>query len=279
MRNFNLFLEDYTLNPYMGCSFDCIYCYINGSKYARKTNSYYVKSNAADLVYKNLKKLAKNQKRAFINLGSASDPYMEIEKELGLTREILKIFLRFKYPIHIITKSDLVLRDIDILNKLSRVAILPDDLKNLKSSVCVTFSFSTVNDDLASLVEPNAPLPSQRLDAMNTLANEGFYVGVAFMPILPYINDDLESIENTVKVFGKNNASYVLPASLSLFGSDKTSSKVKYFDFVKNYFPESLASVEKLFYNKYYPSQKYQNDLYKKVVAICKKQNIKTTMI
>ena len=216
----------------MGCSFDCIYCYINGSKYARKTNSYHVKSNAADLFYKNLKKLAKNQKRAFINLGSASDPYMEIEKELGLTREILKMFLRFKYPIHIITKSDLVLRDIDILNKLSRVAILPDDLKNLKSSVCVTFSFSTVNDDLASLVEPNAPLPSQRLDAMNTLANEGFYVGVAFMPILHYINDDLESIENTVKVFKKNNASYVLPASLSLFGSDENSSKVKYLDFV-----------------------------------------------
>ncbi len=263
----------------MGCSFNCVYCYINGSKYGGKTDSYYVKSDAADLVYRNLKKLAKNQKRAFINLGSASDPYMEIEKELKLTREILKIFLRFKYPIHIITKSDLILRDVGILNKIKDSAILPEDLKDLKSGVCVTFSFSTVDDDLASLVEPNAPLPSQRLDAMNTLASEGFYVGVAFMPILPYINDDLESIENAVKVFGKNNASYVLPASLSLFGSDKTSSKVKYLDFVKNHFPESLASVEKLFYNKQYPSQKYQNNLYKKVVAICKKQSIKTTMI
>lgn len=147
----------------MGCSFDCVYCYINGSKYAKKTNSYYVKSNACDLVYNKLKKLARNHERAFLNFGSASDPYMEIEKELELTREILKIFLRFKYPVHIITKSDLILRDTDILKKINDAAVLPDDLKGLKSKVCVTFSFSTVDDDLASLVEPNAPLPSQRL--------------------------------------------------------------------------------------------------------------------
>ena len=65
----------------MGCSFDCVYCYINGSKYAKKTNSYYVKSNACDLVYNKLKKLARNHERAFLNFGSASDPYMEIENE------------------------------------------------------------------------------------------------------------------------------------------------------------------------------------------------------
>ncbi len=263
----------------MRCCFDCVYCYINGSKYAKKTNSYYVKSNACDLVYNKLKNLARNQERAFLNLGSASDPYMEIEKELELTREILKIFLRFKYPVHIITKSDLILRDIDILDKLSKVAILPDDLKNLKSSVCITFSFSTVDDNLASLVEPNAPLPSQRLNAMNILASKGFCVGVAFMPILPYITDDVESIEKIVRVFKKNNASHVLPGSLSLFGSDKNSSKVKYLEFVKNHFPEILHNVENLFYNKEYPSQKYQNELYRKVVIICKKQDIKTTMI
>lgn len=68
-------MEDYTINPYMGCSFDCVYCYINGSKYAKKTNSYYVKSNACDLVYNKLKKLSRNHERAFLNLGSASDPY------------------------------------------------------------------------------------------------------------------------------------------------------------------------------------------------------------
>ena len=88
-----------------------------------------------DLVYNKLKKLARNHERAFLNFGSASDPYMEIEKELELTREILKIFLRFKYPVHIITKSDLILRDTDILKKLNDAAILPDDLKGLKSKV------------------------------------------------------------------------------------------------------------------------------------------------
>lgn len=263
----------------MGCSFDCVYCYINGSKYAKKTNSYYVKSNACDLVYNKLKKLARNHERAFLNFGSASDPYMEIEKELELTREILKIFLIFKYPVHIITKSDLILRDNDILKKINDAAILPDDLKGLKSKVCVTFSFSTVDDDLASLVEPNAPLPSQRLKAMSTLANEGFHVGVALMPILPYINDDLESLENFIKVFRKNNAAYLIPGALSLFGSSEISSRIKYYNFVKSNFPEILDDVKTLFYNREYPSNKYQNNLYRKVVRICKKQGIKTAMI
>lgn len=263
----------------MGCSFDCVYCYINGSKYAKKTNSYYVKSNACDLVYNKLKKLSRNHERAFLNLGSASDPYMEIEKELELTLEILKIFLRFKYPVHIITKSDLILRDMDILKKLNDAAVLPVDLKNLKSKVCVTFSFSTVDDDLASLVEPNAPLPSQRLKAMNILANEGFHVGAALMPILPYINDDSENLENFVRVFKKNNARYLIPGALSLFGSSENSSRIKYYNFVKSNFPEVLDDVKDLFYNKEYPSNRYQNNLYRKTAAICKKQGIKTTML
>ncbi len=278
-RNFNLFLEDYTINPYIGCSFNCVYCYINGSKYAKETNNYYVKSNASDLVYKKLKKLAKNQERAFLNLGSASDSYMEIEKELELTRDILKIFLRFKYPVHIITKSDLILRDIDILRKINEIAILPEDIKNLKSKVCITFSFSTIDDELASLIEPNAPLPSQRLNAMNKLASEGFHVGVALMPILPYLNDDIENLDNAVKLFKKNNASYLILGALSLFGNNDNSSKIKYFNFIENNFPEILVNVKKLFYNREYPSQKYQNDIYRKIVNICKKQDVKTTMI
>ncbi|WP_365907310.1 radical SAM protein [uncultured Methanobrevibacter sp.] len=263
----------------MGCSFNCVYCYINGSKYAKETNNYYVKSNASDLVYKKLKKLAKNQERAFLNLGSASDSYMEIEKELELTRDILKIFLRFKYPVHIITKSDLILRDIDILRKINEIAILPEDIKNLKSKVCITFSFSTIDDELASLIEPNAPLPSQRLNAMNKLASEGFHVGVALMPILPYLNDDIENLDNAVKLFKKNNASYLILGALSLFGNNDNSSKIKYFNFIENNFPEILVNVKKLFYNREYPSQKYQNDIYRKIVNICKKQDVKTTMI
>lgn len=152
-------------------------------------------------------------------------------------------------------------------------------MKGLKSKVCVTFSFSTVDDDLASLVEPNAPLPSQRLKAMSTLANEGFHVGVALMPILPYINDDLESLENFIKVFRKNNAAYLIPGALSLFGSSEISSRIKYYNFVKSNFPEILDDVKSLFYNREYPSNKYQNNLYRKVVRICKKQGIKTAMI
>ena len=143
----------------------------------------------------------------------------------------------------------------------------------------VNLAFSTVDDDLASLVEPNAPLPSQRLKAMNILANEGFHVGVALMPILPYINDDSENLENFVRIFKKNNAGYLIPGALSLFGSSENSSRIKYYNFVKSNFPEVLDDVKDLFYNKEYPSNRYQNNLYRKTAAICKKQGIKTTMV
>lgn len=114
---------------------------------------------------------------------------------------------------------------------------------------------------------------------MNILANEGFHVGAALMPILPYINDDSENLENFVRVFKKNNAGYLIPGALSLFGSSENSSRIKYYNFVKSNFPEVLDDVKDLFYNKEYPSNRYQNNLYRKTAAICKKQGIKTTML
>ncbi|WP_409201089.1 radical SAM protein [Methanobrevibacter sp. DSM 116169] len=280
------FLEDYTLNPYSGCSFDCIYCYINGSKYADNTNSFYVKSNAINLVYTFLKRLYKNNERALLNLGSSSDPYMDIEKDLNLTREILKTFLRFKNPVHIITKSDLILKDIDILDKINEVAILPDDLKdNLNSKVIISFSFSTIDDEIAKIMEPNAPLPSDRLKTMKKLSNKGFKVGATFMPILPFISDSGDDLKEAIFEFSKNNCQYVIPGAMSLFGNNDESSRIKYYNAIKKYFPEYLDKTENLFYDKKslvkkeYPSNKYQNGLYKKVRKYCSEYNISTTII
>jgi DNA repair photolyase len=168
----SFFMEDYTLNPYMGCSFDCSYCYVNGSKYADKTSSLTIKSNACEILRIQLKNKAKHSERTIMLLGSASDCYMHIEKNLGLTRDILKIINRFRFSVHIITKSDLILRDIDILKKIQNSAILPEDLavrykedenRTSKLKTIVTFSFSTTNDKIAKIFEHNAPKPSKRL--------------------------------------------------------------------------------------------------------------------
>jgi DNA repair photolyase len=281
----SLFLEDYTLNPYLGCSFNCLHCYINGSKYAKDTESFYVKSNARDLVYKNLKTKFKNKQRALINLGSSSDPYMNIEKDLNLTRDILKTILRFKFPVHIITKSDLILRDIDILEKINNESILPEDLEDkLKSKVIISFSFSTIDDELAKIMEPNAPLPSIRLETIKKLSKY-FTVGVAFMPILPYIADNDLELDKAISKFSKYNCQYVLPGALSLFGNNENSSRIKYYKAIEKYFPEYLEDTKKLFWNdrllvnKDYPSNNYQSSVYKKVVKYCSKYGIKTSII
>ncbi|MCC7553228.1 MAG: radical SAM protein [Methanobacteriaceae archaeon] len=285
-RNLNLFLEDYTINPYLGCSFDCVYCYINGSKYAKETNNFYVKSNARELVHKFLKRKFYDNEKAMLNLGSASDPYMDIEKDLQLTRDILNIFLKFKYPVHIITKSELILRDIDILDKINKVALLPDDLKEkLNSNVIISFSFSTIDDDIAKLIEPNAPLPSERLKTIKKLSKKGYKVGAVFMPILPYLSDDDEKLKIAICEFSKNNCDYVIPGALSLFGNGDLSSRIKYYKVIEEHYNEYLEDTKNLFWdkksiiNKEYPSNVYQNKLYKKVYDYCREFNISTTIV
>ena len=162
------FLIDYTLNPFSGCSFNCLYCYIRGSHYGGdKTHKLKVKANAAEILKKQLKKRAKNREYGIIGIASSTEPYPEIEKELKLTREILQIIARFKFPVSILTRSTLVLRDMDILKKINENAILPPDLKpKLRGGTIISFSFSTPDEKLAKIFEPNAPSPKERLETM-----------------------------------------------------------------------------------------------------------------
>ena len=110
------FLDDYSVNPYSGCSFNCIYCYIRGSKYGEnmaKTLS--VKINAPELLEKQLSRRAKRGEYGVIVLSSSTEPYMPIEEKLKLTRKLLEIILKYRFPVEIATKSKLVLRDLDLL--------------------------------------------------------------------------------------------------------------------------------------------------------------------
>ncbi|MGN1362506.1 MAG: SPL family radical SAM protein [Methanobrevibacter sp.] len=265
-------MEDYSINPYIGCSFDCSYCYINGSKYVKDINSFYVKSNSITLVKSKLKYLLRKNKKALISFGSSTDPYQDIESELYLTRDLLKLMHRFKFPVHIITKSDLVLRDMDILRKIDNVAILPDDINmNLKSKVIITYSFSTLDENVASIFEHNVPSIKRRIKAIKRFKKENFFVGVSFMPILPFISDDENTLNKTISKFSKLNIDYLLYGSLSLFGNKKSDSRCRYFNLVKKYFPEYYRKTKNLFYNKNtnsfnnYPPYKYQEELSRKI--------------
>jgi DNA repair photolyase len=277
-ENRSIFLGDYSLNPYLGCSFDCEYCYINGSKYADSTDSFYIKSNAPQLLRVQLRKKAKDGERGVLLIGSATDPYIKIEKELFLTREILKIANRFKFPVHIVTKSDLIVRDIDILKKINDGAVLPKDIANLDSKVMITFSFSTIDEKIAKLFEPNAPNLKQRLKAMKQLKKEGFLVGVSLMPMLPYISDTEIAIEEMIKCFkdvGGVSVDYIFGGSLTLFGNTDGDSKTRYYKILAKYFPEIVETTEKLFKDKEYPICSYQKEVYVRLATISDKYGVK----
>src|SRR5256885_446426 len=140
------FLDDYTINPYSGCSFNCLYCYIRGSKYGtHMEEKLSVKINAIEILNKQLRNRAKKGQYGIIVLSSATDPYLQFEKEEQLTRRILEVILHYRFPVHIITKSDLVIRDFDLLHKINEVAILPSDLETkLEHKTLITFSFTTL---------------------------------------------------------------------------------------------------------------------------------------
>ena len=174
------FLGDYTINPYAGCSIGCIYCYTRGSNYGGNYGvKVAAKSNAVPILKKQLKNRIRRNERGIIILGSAADPYPSMEKNLKLTREILGIIKRYRFPLHILTKSTMITRDIDILKGINEVAIVPSDLKDkIHVGLIISFSFSTLNKEIASIVEPGAPSPTERLETMKEFSDAGFKTGI-----------------------------------------------------------------------------------------------------
>ena len=187
----------YNMNLYRGCQHACIYCDTRSECYGiNDISSISVKSNALELLTKELR--SKRKARATIGTGSMNDPYMPFEKELEMTRQALQIIALEKFPVHVITKSDLVARDSDILKEIA------------KTYAAVSFTITTCDDNLAKTLEPCAPKSSDRFKAMEQLSNLGIYTGVTLMPILPFINDTRENIENILKKAKDSGASYVI---------------------------------------------------------------------
>ncbi len=194
-----------TINPYKGCEHGCIYCY------ARPTHAYndlssgidfetkiFYKPNGAELLEKEFSN--KNYKPSYITIGANTDPYQPAERKYEITRSLLKVFLKFKHPISLITKSFLVTRDIDILSELASLNL-----------VKVFVSVTSLQKDLINLLEPRAASPSKRLEAIELLAKNQIPVGVMTAPIIPFLNDfEIESILEKVSDVGAKTAGYVL---------------------------------------------------------------------
>lgn len=195
---------DRSINPYRGCEHGCIYCF------ARPTHAYLGLSPGLDFETKILFKpeaakllaaelAAPKYKPAVMAMGTNTDPYQPVERDLKVTRQILRVLSDFNHPVGIVTKNHLVTRDIDILADMAR--------RNLAE---VFLSVTTLDKDLARAMEPRASAPHRRLDAIRALATAGIPAGVMTAPMIPGLNDhEMEAILDAAVDAGATRAGYV----------------------------------------------------------------------
>lgn len=188
----------YNMNIYRGCQHQCIYCDSRSECYRLGDLAQIrVKVNALELLED---VLPRKRVLGTIGFGSMNDPYMPIEKEYRMVRGALEIISRHGFPVHILTKSDLVLRDLDLIQVINEVY------------AAISFTITTADDSLAAKLEPGAPRPSARFQAMQALAEAGILTGVTMMPVLPFLEDDPDNIRRIVREARNHGASYIIPA-------------------------------------------------------------------
>jgi DNA repair photolyase len=194
-----------SINPYKGCEHGCIYCfarpthaYLGFSPGADFESKIFAKPNAAELLRKELS--SPNYVPKVIAIGTNTDPYQPIERKLKVMRSILEVLWEFKHPVGIVTKSALILRDLDILAPMAEAGLA-------KAALSVT----TLDRKLAREMEPRASTPPKRLEAIKRLNAAGVPAGVMFAPIIPALNDEeMEHVLEAAKEAGARSAGYVL---------------------------------------------------------------------
>lgn len=230
----------WTINPYRGCEFACKYCY------ARYTHEFmemrdridfeqriYAKQHAADLLRQELRKVKPGED---IALGTATDPYQPIEKKLEITRAILQEISRHSgLEVGIVTKSTMVARDIDVLREVAK-----------NNRISVSFTVTTVDAELARILEPRAPRPDLRLGALKKLREAGIRAGVICAPVLPAITDGPRQLEAVVKAAANAKAGHIYANPLFL----KPCSAAVFLPFLKEHFPHLVSEYDRRFKDK-----------------------------
>ena len=176
------------INIYRGCTHGCIYCDSRSTVYQmdHMFEDVAVKANAAELLED---ALSRKRRRCMIGFGSMSDPYLPLEKEVKLTRRCLEIIAAKRFGVSLITKSDLVLRDTDLLTEI-----------NEKAKAVVSMTLTTADDALCKIIEPHAPDTSKRAEALSALHDAGIPAIVWLGPVLPFINDTEENLHELLSM-------------------------------------------------------------------------------
>lgn len=242
----------WTINPYRGCEFACKYCYArythefmemrDGFEFERKI---YVKQNAGWLLRRDLKKVRSGQSMA---IGTATDPYQPAERRFGMTRAILEELANHSgFDVSIISKSNMLLRDLELFQRIAR-----------QNNLSINLTVTTLDVELARLLEPRAPRPDLRLEAVRKLNDAGLRAGVAIAPVLPSITDSPKQLDALVKAAAEAGAQWVFANPLFL----KPCSEKVFMPFLAEHFPALVAS-----YKQRYAKNAFLPAAYKKQMS------------
>ncbi len=251
----------YNMNVYRGCQHGCIYCDTRSKCYGvGDISEIRVKINALELLNKEIKS---KREKGTIGTGSMNDPYMPIEKEIMLVRKCLEIISFYNYPLHIITKSSLVERDIDIIKEIS------------KTYAAVSLSITTPNDIISQKIEPLASCSSRRFKTIEKLSLNGIYTGVTMMPILPYITDNKDDIIEIINRTADAGGKYII----AFFGLTQREGQREYFySQLDKQFIGLRNKYESKFGNMYNCNSENSKILWNVFNETCYKRGIKTKM-
>jgi len=233
------FISCYGMNLYRGCTHNCIYCdgrsegyYVDGEFGEDVT----VKINAIEVLRRELDPKRKRTpfKGSFVMIGGGvGDSYQPIEEKYQLSRRALELVDEYNFPIQVLTKSTLIERDIDILKKI-----------NKKNKAIVSFSFSSVDDKISAIFEPGVPPPSERLKTLTFFKNEGIACGMFLLPVIPFITDTPELMEETIRKASEAGLDFIIFGGMTL---KEGKQKDYFFKTLRNKYPKLIGEYGNIY--------------------------------
>jgi DNA repair photolyase len=258
------FWTRHCFDPYGNCEFNCVYCNSGTRRHKQfrgSSNPVYVKLNAPQVL---ARELARLKRKGVVSMGVAVDPYQPAERRYRITQQILEVLKEHSCPFAIGTKSDLILRDLNLISEASE-----------KSWCCVSLSITTLDENLAKLLEPNAPYPKRRLETVKRLSDQGITAGIWLAPIIPYVTDSNENIAGVVEAAVESGAKFVLGVGLDM------RDPIRFKMFLEEHFAWLIPRYERLYKGSerpstYYPDDFYLYGLYRRFISMCQRYGVES---